>query len=115
MLFALLASAALTAPNLTTVQKSAIKAAVEDKLKDPDSAQYKWRPWNGSETYCGSVNAKNSYGGYIGFTPFLALLDNRKGIAKPMVFIMLASADPQSVELKVIIDQCAKAGYTYGP
>lgn len=56
-----------------------IESAVRETLKDPDSAQFKW---NGSFRYgwyrrpfgkkhegwitCGTINAKNSYGGYTG-------------------------------------------------
>ena len=38
---------------------------VKNTLKDPDSAQFQ-----NIEGYCGEVNAKNSYGGYIGFKKF---------------------------------------------
>lgn len=48
------------------------KAAVLDKLKDPGSAQFKSAFVNGI-SYCGEVNAKNSYGGYNGFKRFVAL------------------------------------------
>ena len=42
-------------------------------LKDPDSAQFKnlrLSKGKGGEALCGEFNAKNSYGGYIGFRPF---------------------------------------------
>ena len=48
------------------------KEAVGRELKDPGSAQYR-----DIEVYdgvvCGQVNAKNSYGGYVGFQPFLTV------------------------------------------
>lgn len=42
-------------------------------LKDPDSAVFKdvWHV-GGGRALCGQVNAKNSYGGYSGFRPFVA-------------------------------------------
>jgi hypothetical protein len=56
-----------------------IEAASRSTLKDPDSAQFTWpngfvqgwyRPLFGKRyegwITCGTVNAKNSYGGYIG-------------------------------------------------
>lgn len=50
-------------------------SAVRDSLKDPASAQVRGariiRTPVG-RVVCGEVNAKNSYGGYVGFTPFAA-------------------------------------------
>lgn len=105
--------AAVAAPprNLAPVEKAAIKAAVEEKLKDPFSAQFKWGQWNGSAYYCGTVNAKNSFGGYIGFVPFLALVAFAEGKVAGPPFIMLADADPNSVDSRVVREQCAKGGY----
>ncbi|MFD2755983.1 hypothetical protein [Comamonas terrae] len=37
------------------------------QLKDPDSAQFR-----NQKGFCGEVNAKNSFGGYIGFKRFIA-------------------------------------------
>lgn len=55
----------------------AIKAALAEKLKDGESARVKdvaFAPKAGSTTglwdMCGAVNAKNSYGGYAGFSRF---------------------------------------------
>lgn len=49
------------------------KSKVLDSLKDPESAQFKnlrLVKGEGGEALCGEVNAKNSYGGYIGFSQF---------------------------------------------
>jgi hypothetical protein len=48
------------------------KTAVLNSLKDPDSARFRNTSVNGA-TYCGEVNAKNSYGGYVGFKRFVAI------------------------------------------
>lgn len=49
-------------------------AVVRDSLKDPDSAKFRrlqaYRASNGTVRVCGELNAKNSYGGYNGFTRF---------------------------------------------
>jgi hypothetical protein len=47
------------------------RAAVALQLKDPESARFRDAFVNGS-SYCGQVNAKNSYGGYVGFKRFAA-------------------------------------------
>ena len=83
ILAAMLLTGCTTAPNipatvpspLSAAQTSAIKSAVTAKLKDPGSVQFgtilAGREVNGRAiTVCGLVNAKNSYGGYTGMTPF---------------------------------------------
>lgn len=70
-LFAASSSFAAGSPVSETDLKG-IRVALEDHLKDADSAKLKnVRAKDG--TVCGMVNAKNSYGAYAGFTPFLAL------------------------------------------
>lgn len=106
------AAAADSTPRvLTPGEKAAIKAAVDDKLKDPSSAQFKWGKWNRSPYYCAAINAKNSYGGYIGFVPFLALVAFADGKSLGTPFVMLADADPDSPTSRTIRGQCAEGGY----
>lgn len=51
------------------------KNAVKENLKDPESATFRKlflvKNQKG-EAVCGEVNAKNSYGGYVGFQPFVS-------------------------------------------
>jgi len=54
---------------------SAAKKNVADSLKDPSSAQFRnvrLVPYKDGSVICGEVNAKNSYGGYVGFKDFVA-------------------------------------------
>lgn len=55
----------------------AAKTAVERDLRDPMSAQYRdIRVVPGQvDIVCGEVNAKNAYGGYVGFRRFVATTD----------------------------------------
>lgn len=49
--------------------------AVANSLKDPGSAQFRnvrLKPYLDGQVVCGEVNGKNSYGGYVGFSPFVA-------------------------------------------
>jgi hypothetical protein len=46
------------------------KAAVISHLRDPDSAKFGDVYANNKGVVCGSVNAKNAYGGYVGFSAF---------------------------------------------
>lgn len=59
--------------SLNEAQKAQVRAAVEAKLKDPASAQYEWRMVRDEYIYCGTVNAKNGYGGYSGPKLFAVL------------------------------------------
>jgi hypothetical protein len=49
--------------------------AIRAKLKDPDSAEFRnvnFYAGGGVPMACGEVNAKNGFGGYTGFEPFVA-------------------------------------------
>jgi hypothetical protein len=52
------------------------KSLVRSALSDPDSAQFRDLGVD-TETgsICGRVNAKNKFGGYVGFKPFALLKD----------------------------------------
>lgn len=58
-------------------------------LKDPDSAKFgpkmvrKTYSWNGEEIVCGTVNAKNGFGGYTGMTPFVYRIAEGEAIVAP--------------------------------
>jgi len=64
-------------PNAALFAK--VRAIVTDGLKDPESARFK--PFSvvvdgdGNRKVCGAVNAKNTYGGYVGFTAFAYKLE----------------------------------------
>lgn len=50
---------------------------VREKFRDPESARFKdlmatQLPGQSRPTICGSVNAKNAYGGYVGYRRFMA-------------------------------------------
>lgn len=46
------------------------KADVRKQLTDPDSAEFRNLRKLPGEAVCGEVNAKNAYGGYVGFKHF---------------------------------------------
>jgi hypothetical protein len=70
---------------LTPAEKAVLAKGFAAGLKDPDSAKFQWAkvpktlPAEGSVDYCAMVNAKNSYGGYIGSQPFIGLIAVSKG------------------------------------
>lgn len=76
-------------------------------LKDPYSAKYthdSYEDAHGNKTYCGKVNAKNSYGAYIGDRMFaVVFIDTEsEGLIAPAL-----DMDNQEVVKSV----CASAGY----
>ena len=63
---------------LTMQEKEALQKSLAQALKDP-AAKFKWMPVivsRGEESvgYCALVYGKNSYGGYIGYRTFFAML-----------------------------------------
>jgi len=54
------------------------KAAIAEKLRDPESARFikmqAGRHENGNVQICGLYNAKNGFGGYDGYQPFAVRL-----------------------------------------
>lgn len=74
-LLSLLAADATPRPPSPKVQ-AAIKRHAETKLKDAVSAQWKWPAAQGEgKFYCGWINAKNSFGAYVGWTPYAAIIE----------------------------------------
>jgi hypothetical protein len=70
----------MTTRDLSPAEKTMLAHSLSDTLKDPDSAKFEWVPVKyvlGSHgtDYCGRLNAKNSYGGYTGFTTFHAIIN----------------------------------------
>lgn len=70
------------AERLPITEKRAAEAmeAAKNGLKDPDSAKFRnlyevagMKDDSGNHAVCGEVNAKNSYGGYVGYRRFMQL------------------------------------------
>ena len=63
----------LTGTEIQVMEKA--KEATAGSLKDPGSAQFRnvrVTKYGDKRVVCGEVNGKNSYGGYVGFVPFVA-------------------------------------------
>ena len=83
--------------------KESIKQIIDGRLSDPYSAVYTFsspqKSWNrstGQPIYgwrvCGTVNAKNKFGGYVGATPFYALIRDEE----VMIFVTKGYSLPDS-------------------
>lgn len=75
----------------------AAKLAISDNFKDPESARFRglFISNKGLPTLCGEVNAKNSYGGYVGYKKFFynrvsAFIDDGKELGDGFMYRRLA-------------------------
>ncbi|WP_286434742.1 hypothetical protein ACDW34_09275 [Acinetobacter piscicola] len=87
------------------------KEAVLMSLKDPDSAQFQ-----NVKGYCGEVNSKNSYGGYVGFKRFISidgsvLLENSEDVdSSTFALIWKAHCTPNKLSVEDR-SKCVKDAY----
>jgi hypothetical protein len=103
------APAAPAAPRTVTVsaQKMAVyQSAVADTLRDPESARFRGvrvvREADGSDALCGELNAKNAYGGYVGYEPFYSPLVE---VGNKAVAVLWS---PSRVGLEAVLEKCGR-------
>ncbi len=90
-------------PNATGNTLRIITDGVKEQLKDPDSAKFKNVKVSSASGYvCGEVNAKNSYGGYTGFTKFAGVY-----IGNTFIFLDMANDE---VTTSTILTMCSEEG-----
>lgn len=63
-------------------KEKAVRETVAAQLKDPDSAEFKGIKETSPGYWCGWVNAKNAYGGYVGYSVFF-YHDGKASITPP--------------------------------
>lgn len=60
-------------------ERDRLRTVIGSALRDPASAQYRndrlVRHADGRVYYCGEINARNAFGGYVGFRQFMASSD----------------------------------------
>lgn len=124
IILGMLGAIGASAAELTDKEKAMIRESVKANLKDPDSARFKWLPIADNQivadgaillVYCGVVNSKNSFGGYVGDVPYqVALVKhlNSKDTRAASIVIAIGSGGWNSSSSKAIIDVCYDKGYT---
>lgn len=99
---------ALAGRAATPNEQEAIKRSVLHALKDPESARFGdfivGVEKDGTITVCGWVNAKNSYGGYTGMSPFYGLMT-----ADPLLFLPVGIGGDRNMT-KAIRQMCTQGG-----
>src|SRR4051794_29261211 len=100
---------------LTDAEKKIIASTYESRLKDPQSAQYRWpnliKARADAPDYCFQVNAKNSYGGYVGFQTVLGSVTQRSGTVVGYRYKM--GAGSSSMMNDTASEFCAIGGYKF--
>jgi hypothetical protein len=92
---------------LSEDQRQTVMRDVRRRLKDPESARFGRMSASNADgvvTVCGWVNAKNSYGGYTGMSPFNGVLSS-----KPKTFFLVGLGSSSS-EHSAILEVCRQAG-----
>jgi hypothetical protein len=69
-------------------------------MKDPNSAEF--RNWHAFQSdkgllICGEVNAKNSYGGFVGFTHFVAHASPDGQLLSPAALASTSGGGPDAM------------------
>lgn len=94
---------------LTAAQRRAVEAGVLKSLKDPESARFgeiaAARTPDGAIYVCGFVNARNSFGGYSGSSPFIGLLAT---VAQATIFTPAAIESGRSAS--IVLEMCREKG-----
>jgi hypothetical protein len=105
---------------LTPAEKALLAKGFAKNLKDPDSAKFEWvkipKNWSnngGGFDYCATLNAKNSYGGYIGYQPFIAFVMTSG--TKITGGYTTAVSGSDATERQIVNDMCAKKGLDPSP
>src|SRR4051794_21470271 len=101
--------------SLTDAEKKIITSAYGTRLKDPLSAQYRWpnliKAHADAPDYCFQVNAKNSYGAYVGYQTVLGSVTQRNGTVIGYGYKM--GAEGSSMMNDTASEFCAIGGYKF--
>ena len=89
---------------------SQAKALAADRLRDPEATRYKdeytaYQASNGDIIVCGTLNAKNAMGGYVGYKPFYVRMRDGNLAA----FNLPSASDDYGYEARQIRQACSDA------
>lgn len=105
--------AAVELRDFTPTEKAILAKFMAAGLKDPGSAQFRWVPFpkgfkDGEITYCAQVNARNGYGGYNGYEPFIGSVSMKNG--QIVSAGIGAISDSRPLYRNIVPDMCRKEG-----
>lgn len=94
---------------LSPAEVRAVQAAARRKLKDPESARFgaiaASETASGGRFFCGTVNARNGFGGYTGSTPFTGIL-----VTGPTPIALVSQFGQSERDARIVIGICEGLG-----
>lgn len=101
---------AQTSPVESTALFNQTKMLVAERMRDPEATRFKseyaaYKTQQGDYVVCGTLNAKNAMGGYVGYKPFYARLRNNQLES----FIIPSENDQYGMVLNQVKQVCADA------
>lgn len=101
-----IASLALTVGQpLPETFEQTIRADMVRRLRDPQSAQYVFPEVRNDALYCFWLNARNGYGGYVGYMP-VQVRRTAEGALEYQI------ASPGNYTVTLYSRECVRAGYS---
>jgi hypothetical protein len=104
---------------ISDAERSLITSSYGQLLKDAGSAQYRMQPIpltdnqkGGKFVYCFQVNAKNSYGGYAGYTTVIGVVTRLSGRITSFRYDGNSDDDVRSYPGSTA-DMCRAFGYSF--
>ena len=71
-----------TPKKLSKAELTLVKTLVAEQSREPEAVRFRsltgYQASNGHTIICGEWNAKNAYGGYVGYTPLWVRMDGKK-------------------------------------
>ena len=100
---------------LNEEQIAIVKEGIKRSLKDPNSADF--GAMKAADTdkkgivhVCGTVNAKNSFGGYSGQSPYVGVLGSMESEGKTVGLFTLTSLGNTKRDASVVMSMCKQLG-----
>lgn len=96
---------------LSEPEKAIVRASVFTAVPNPAHAQFRWttlpKATAHSEFYCAQVNAQAAGGQWVGFRPFVVLLETNKDQVRSARLVELA---PDRIDIMGVVSKCRENG-----
>lgn len=96
---------------LSEPEKAVIRNSVLTAVSNPAFAQFRWttlrKQVGQTEFYCAQVNAQTAAGQWVGFRPFVVLLEMNKEQVRQSRLVELA---PDRLDIAAVVGKCRENG-----
>lgn len=104
---------------LTASELAIIENGVRVNFRDPEAARFKHFAYTGQRNiYCGLVNGKNAYGGYVGYEPFMVKVVENATPSGPRIASLELVAVARATDAfnrQLVLAGCENNGYRMQP